>query len=987
MNRIDTREKKIGKASLICGIIVASLFALSLSIRVIPPYDSVLSGTFVRFSGNQPWYSMRLVENTLHNFPHRIYFDAFTNYPHGTSVPVAPLFDYSLAVIIWIIGLGNPFATLGQHGIEVIGAWYPAVLGALIVIPVYFIGKELWSRPAGLLSAALIAILPGPFLNRSLLGFTDHDIAGVLFSALAILFLIMALKRAKEKEITFYSVWEKDCGSLRGPMTYSILAGISLGSYYLAWKGAPLHVFILLIYAVVQYIMDHVRGKSTDYLSIVGIPVFLIALVMIAPVLHPGALIQFHVISLLLAMLVFGFLSAVSFLMHTRKIGIYGYPIAIVTLGVLSFVLLRVLSPSLYLTLTGALSIFVPSETALTVAEIHGMRVVNSSLGNPGAWEWFTTTFFIAFIAFLWIGYSIARKFRAEEMLFLVWSAVMLYACVSQNRFAAYYALNVALLCGFLSWKMIERVGLRREGGIGKARSVQEEKKEENEDERAGGEAMQKAEPGVNGADKEMRIQTVGKKWALRAGLIVTVLLICFVFFYPPLFFTPDHGSAPGTFYYSARHGGEPGYDWYESLSWMKENTPDPGVDYYELYDEPGVNKTTNRREDYDYPPEAYSVISWWDYGHWITRVARRIPVANPFQAGIGGPIGSGNPGACVFFIGDNEAEANEVADALGVRYVVSDFMMADMWNALYNKYSAMTTWAGDRERYNTPSYYYTTMGARLHLFDGARVVVEGEPISALAHYRLVHESPRFILPLFLMNETTGRAYPPRHLSGDYNRMASQARIFHGDLFSIGAGAGIEEDLNSEVMPEMLKDAFNTRRISLAAESTVVKLNEQRWVIHDETNNNAFIIEKREGMLDVYLFGVGIEPGVNAWTPRHIAPVGFVKVFEYVKGARIEGTAPEGTVVELSTNITTNQGREFVYAERKRSNGTYEFIVPYSTEGPMKGGTNFDVFALPYTIRTGRVENETVVWEMEREVSVPEEAVIEGKTIKADLLS
>ena len=231
--------KKIEKASLIYGALLALIFGLSLYIRALP-YDSIFGGPFVRFGGNDPWYNMRLVESTLHNFPHRIYFDALTYYPHGTNVPFAPLFDYLLAVIIWLIGLGNPYATLGEHGIEVIGAWYPAVLGALTVIPVYFIGKELWNRNAGLLSAALIAILPGQFLSRSLLGFTDHHVAETLFSTIAMLFLILAIKHAKKNEITFYSVLKKDWDALRKPMTYSILSGVFLGSYYLAWKGAPI---------------------------------------------------------------------------------------------------------------------------------------------------------------------------------------------------------------------------------------------------------------------------------------------------------------------------------------------------------------------------------------------------------------------------------------------------------------------------------------------------------------------------------------------------------------------------------------------------------------------------------------------------------------------------------------------------------------------------------------------------------------------------
>jgi len=61
--------------------------------------------------------------------------------------------------------------------------------------------------------------------------------------------------------------------------------------------------------------------------------------------------------------------------------------------------------------------------------------------------------------------------------------------------------------------------------------------------------------------------------------------------------------------------------------------------------------------------------------------------------------------------------------------------------------------------------------------------------------------------------------------------------------------------------------------------------------------------------------------------------------------------------------------------------------VPYSTEGPMEGGTNFDVFASPYKIRTGHIENATVVWDVEKEVNVPEAAVMEGKTIRVDFVS
>lgn len=864
MKKIDINMKKMEKTSLIYGTILALLFGLSLYIRALP-YDSIFSGAFVRFGGNDPWYNMRLVENTLHHFPHRIGFDAFTYYPHGTNIPFAPLFDYMLAVLIWLIGLGNPYATLGEHGIEVIGAWFPAVLGALTVIPVYFIGKALWNRNAGLLSAALIAILPGQFLSRSLLGFTDHHVAETLFSTIAMLFLILAVKSAKQNEITFYSVLDKSWNSLKMPLIYSLFSGIFFGCFYLSWKGAPLFIFVLLIYAVVQHIIDHVRGKSTDYLCIVAIPIFLVSLIMILPALHPGALTTFHVISLVLGMLVFGVLGAISFLMNYKKIDTYGYPIVILVLGALSFVLLYVANPSLYSSLTGSLRIFFPTETQLTVAEIHPMHIVSpytDKIADGEAWRWFTTSFFVAFIGFAWLGYEIARKFRAEEILFVVWSIVILSACWNpltgggQNRFAAYYAVNAALLCGFVSWKILEVVAFRGEAQEeGTVERIKGKKK-------GGAGLQQKAKEKTKPSVKEERTSVAKIKRYVRADIIITSILIGLVIFYPPL----------TTSLATAKYGGGPEYDWYESLSWMKENTPDPGVDYYALYEEP------QQGEDYDYPPEAYSIISWWDYGHWITRIAHRIPVANPFQAGIGGPHRGDKPGACVFFITNDANKANEVADALGVRYVVSDFMMADAFNAFYNKFNAMTVWAGAGGFYTqikteegfrvVPSEkYYSTIEARLHIFDGKGVVLSEELyLEPLRHYRLIHESP----------------------------------------------------------------------------STIITFAEQQ--------------------------------------------IKFVKVFEYVEGARIEGTAPNGSIVEIATNVSTNQGRNFVYTERVMSNGTYKFIVPYSTEGPIEGGTNFDVFASSYVLKAGQAgENATVIWTVEKEVSVPEEAVMDGKTISVDL--
>jgi hypothetical protein len=110
--RVSIRIREIEKTSLIRGIL-AFIFCLSLYIRVAIPYKSVFTDSFVRFGGNDPWYNLRLVESTLHHFPHRIHFDPFLSYhpPGGAPMGLAPLFDQMLAFIIWMMGLGYGLST------------------------------------------------------------------------------------------------------------------------------------------------------------------------------------------------------------------------------------------------------------------------------------------------------------------------------------------------------------------------------------------------------------------------------------------------------------------------------------------------------------------------------------------------------------------------------------------------------------------------------------------------------------------------------------------------------------------------------------------------------------------------------------------------------------------------------------------------------------------------------------------------------------
>ncbi|MEZ5334877.1 MAG: hypothetical protein R2741_06410 [Methanolobus sp.] len=101
---------------------------------------------------------------------------------------------------------------------------------------------------------------------------------------------------------------------------------------------------------------------------------------------------------------------------------------------------------------------------------------------------------------------------------------------------------------------------------------------------------------------------------------------------------------------------------------------------------------------------------------------------------------------------------------------------------------------------------------------------------------------------------------------------------------------------------------------------------------------------------------------------------GYVKIFEYVEGATITGTAPENTTVTISANIVTNQMRSFMYTQSTTSDGTFSFTVPYSTEGPIEDETQFDTMPSgPYLLSYG---------DTAQEISVNERDVLDGNTIE-----
>jgi len=881
------------------GLIVAAI--LSFYLRAIIPWSRVISENSVIFSSEtDSWYHMMLAKGTVINL-HRLFFDPMTNFPNGTPLHFGPLLSWAITIFSYIFGLGHP----SNHLVEVIGALTPAVMGALLVFPVYFIGKELFGKSCGLVSALIVAVLPGQLFSRTTLGFTDHHAAEILFSTLTIMFLLLALHSGKS--MSFAAVqgnWSK----FKKPLLYSVLAGLSLGLYIDAWSSGFLFEGIILLFVLTQSIFDHLRGKNVEYLAITSSISFLVATLLVLPFVDSYYGFNHYLYSLfqptilLLGVVAAIFISLLSRSIKEKGFPGYYYPASLAGLVALGIAVLYIALPQFTKPLLAGFDIFQQKTGgAATVGEASALfssggqfsvgSVITSFPGIGYTPDSASTSAMAIYLAFLLSSFMFAlialivlmiRNIKVQkpaDILVLVWTLIILVMTLAQNRFTYYYAVNVALLTGFLAIWIMQKFGVH----------------EANLD--------------VDLSSDPSR--GLAKLITSNAKIIVAAVLIFALVLMPSISWSKEWAASTSS----------PESDWRTSTAWLQNNTPSPGMDLYEMYKRPDEGR-------YVYPDAAYGIMSWWDYGHLIEVIGHRMPNANPFQQGIGSAT-TNAPGSSPFFLAENESRAEEVLAALDASrspYLNTKYVMIDQPMAV-GKFHAMAAWSSiSNSRYMGGVYqeqgnqwvpvqiwrepYFKTMTARLYFFDGTETT--GDNGVGLS-YRAMDAGNGVTVPVL--------TEAPKITN---NRSELEAYVAErkaaGDLAEIGA-------------------------LSPA--------------------NSAFPLEA----LQHYRLVHESETAVTSSGQK------LVKTFEHVPGVVVSGAAPAGTRVVASVPIMTNKNRAFLYQQSNvsDSSGHFTLVLPYSTEGPIANGTNFDTKPMTsYTLTVG---------DKSFELKVPEQLVLAGDVI------
>jgi len=118
-------------------------------------------------------------------------------------------------------------------------AIFPAIMGMLASLVIYFLGKDIGGKPVGLLAALFLALSPS-YIQRTQVGFFDDETIGI-FALLLFMFLFL---RAIERD-----------RSLGSSMKYALASSMVLGYFCSGWGAAYYAIGITVLFAFLSVLL------------------------------------------------------------------------------------------------------------------------------------------------------------------------------------------------------------------------------------------------------------------------------------------------------------------------------------------------------------------------------------------------------------------------------------------------------------------------------------------------------------------------------------------------------------------------------------------------------------------------------------------------------------------------------------------------------------------------------------------------------------
>lgn len=394
------------RCALILGVIVIVAFLL----RFVFAYGVSADGGYALSGGSSAQYHLHVIESILDGS--WALTDAAVNYPIGGSLYIPPLMDF----------LGAGVATLFQGGMGTTEAASMAlavlnpIFGALLCIPVYLIGKEMFDKTTGVVAALIIAFMALPISTSVFSSGNEYALAAFLIAFMAY-FAVKMVKAADSED-----------ASKKAIIVNGVIAGIFLMLAALTWNGFRFAVVLLAVAMVLQAIASRIRGKDFADVTLGYAVIILIGTLVPAAYYVPAGLMDAAYSGPFLIAIV-SVVLALAFVALKAKPWVVTIP-ALVIVFLVFCVVLAIAAPGMFDDFIFGNSAFVSS----IMEELSSNRV---SMSNVAAYYGWLTMWLPICLAIYETYVYLRRDKTATRLFMIVWLFVMFFAVWTSYATAA----------------------------------------------------------------------------------------------------------------------------------------------------------------------------------------------------------------------------------------------------------------------------------------------------------------------------------------------------------------------------------------------------------------------------------------------------------------------------------------------------------------------------------------------------------------------
>jgi len=527
-------------------------------------------GTRFFVSGPDPYYNMRTCQETMESGYYRFVTEAdpLLNYPmghYGSSRP--PLFN--MIAISTANVLENFMSSTDALGWAML--FLPAIYGALLVFPVYGIGKELFNKKVGIISALLVPLIPIHLASGhgSSFALFDHDSFLLLLFTLAFYFMIKSLR---EKDLT-------------KSLLLASLSGIMMAGIQMTWVSSYFIFILYVLFLVVFMLFDVFRNFKNIEVSykittalivglVLSLPYFMLrGDIFTYPLFATVASIVFTIFYYMLKRLKLPWIVTIPTL--SGILGVGATVLYLVNIGIIQFTPL-----SGFANLIFGEGIY-GTKVALTIGEAHTFPLSQTVMSFGPALFWIGLSGFVLYL------YRTHRsKWKPENLFFIIIFLVNFWLTTTAGRFLNDLIPTMCIFSGFILWTIVDKIDYKQ---------------------------------------MIRNIKNIGGFKGIRKGIKIShyigILFIAFLVIMPNALLSFD-AALPATNikteYFGEGHTPTSGlglgqsYIWADACYWLSQQ--DTEIEKAE--DRPGF-------------------ISWWDYGFYIASMAEHPTVADNYQRGI----------------------------------------------------------------------------------------------------------------------------------------------------------------------------------------------------------------------------------------------------------------------------------------------------------------------------------------------------------------